>query len=146
MKVFLVLIIFLNTYTIVGQNNISTPFFRFSCDCVEVENQYNKINKSFNYSYQTNDGNSIYMISIKKNVSDGPEFLKSIQNSGTFNYEESIFKGNKAIKAVMKINEQFGIHVGFFKDNIGYSIIVGGKYLPQVNSLYTSLSKSLILK
>lgn len=146
MKQFLIRLLFLSTSITIGQNTISTPYFSFSCDCKEIESQYNKSNNSFNYSYQTNDGNSIYMISIKTNVINESGFLKSIKNSGTFKYEESTFKGNKAIISNMKMNGQFGKHIGFFKKNIGYSIIVGSKYLPQVNSLFTSLSKTLILK
>jgi hypothetical protein len=146
MKLFFAVMLLINASITNSQNIISTPFFSFNCDCKEVENQYNKTNKSFNYSYQTNDGNSVYMISVKKDVSNDSGFLKSIKNSGTFNYEDSTFLGNKAIIANMKMNGQFGIHVGFFRNNIGYSIIVGSKSLPEVNSLFTRLSKRLILK
>ena len=146
MKVFTVIILLIfSTTSLFGQKTISTPYFKFKCECSEVENAYNPGNKSYNYSYQTLDGKSIYMISISVSSIDQAGFLKAIRNSGTFDYVDTKFKGLNAIIADMTLNGQYGKHVGFFKNTNGFSIIVASTSKLLVENLYKNFVISLIL-
>ncbi|RZK26086.1 MAG: hypothetical protein EOO43_03805 [Flavobacterium sp.] len=121
---FVMVILFFMSSSIYAQKTISTSYFSFKCNCFEVENSYNPLNKSYNYSYQTNDGKSIYMLSIKASTLNSEEFLKAIKDSGTFSYKNTKFKGLDAITADMVIEGQFGKHIGFFRKGKGYSIMI----------------------
>ncbi len=146
MKVFTAISLLLfSTTSIFGQKTISTPYFKFKCECVEVENAYNPTNKSHNYSYESSDGKSIYMISVKTSTVDQTGFLLSIKKSGTFKYTDTNFKGYKAIIADMVMNGQFGKHLGFFEKTLGFSVIIGSNTKTSVEGLFKVFSDSFVL-
>lgn len=130
-----------------SQTIISTKYFEFKCNCKEVENEYNPKNKSYNYTYEENDGNSIFMISVKTNSGSNPDgFLSSIKNSGTFDYQYTSFKENKAISADMIMGGEYGKHIGFFRNGIGYSVIIASTTKKMTNTLFSNFEKSFKFK
>lgn len=145
MKKLLFVSLLLTSFCVSAQKKISTPYFSFICECEEVENNYNPNNQSYNYSYQTKDGKSIYMISVKDSSVDQDSFLKAIKSSGTFNYKDTTFKGLKAIEADMAMNGQFVKHLGFFSKGKGYSVIIGSNSKKSTQALFAKFSNSLKL-
>ena len=120
--------IFLGVFILNAQNNISTPFFTYNCDCKEVENEYNPANQSYNYIYETNIGNTIYMFStrnvVNRDENQQSDFLNSIKNSNTYDYVNTSFRGEKAILADIMVKENFGKHLAFFSNNTSYTVLI----------------------
>ncbi|WP_407508420.1 hypothetical protein [Elizabethkingia anophelis] len=129
-----------------AQSKMETPFFIFSCNCSLVEESYNTNNKSYNYSYQDKDGKSIYMISMKNTTIGDKGFLDSIKNSGTFNYKNTNFKGVNAIIAEIYQGGQYGIHIGFFSNKNGYSIILASPDKNRTAKMFIEFSKTFNYK
>lgn len=146
MKQLIVIVLLLSALSINAQRTITTSNFSFQCNCTEVENSYNAKNKSYNYSYETNDTKTVYMISVKINSIDQEGFLHAIKNSGTFNYKDTSFKGLKAISTDMQMNGQYVKHIGFFRKDKGFIIIIATNSKEALNNLYTNFSKSFKFK
>jgi len=125
---------------------METPFFIFSCNCSLVEESYNINNKSYNYSYQDNDGKSISMISVKNTTIGDKVFLDSIKLSGTFNYKNANFRGVNAVIAEIYQGGQYGIHIGFFSNKNGYSIILASPDENRTSKMFTEFSQTFNYK
>ncbi|MCT4235559.1 hypothetical protein HZP42_04090 [Elizabethkingia anophelis] len=129
-----------------AQSKIDTPFFTFSCNCSLVNNSYNSNNKSYNYSYQDNDDESIYMVSVKNTTIGDKGFLDSIKNSGNFNYKNVNIRGVNAIIAEIYQGGQYGFHIGVFSNNRGYSIILGSTNKNKTEKMYIEFSQTFDYK